>query len=152
MSARRVSELAQVFNVVVDLKEAPIGFSRLSHRDLQRKLQPANEVLELFLDKVIGDDVEDKARYLLLLIKKLFPRGKWKNFIVNEFDNLEDYSALDRNKKKTYGRQKYKVFDEVLKKVSGSEDPETHRQFMSARFLCIHQEHQNFRPLVAKPS
>ena len=147
----RTREMCEVFNVVNELKESPVGFSELSHRKRKDILKPANEVLDLFLDKVIGDDVRDQGRYLLSMIKRLFPRGKYKEFIVNEFESLEDYSSLDRKKRQIYGRHSYKVFDEILKKVSGSEDPETHRQFMSARFRCIHKNQASYEPLIKEP-
>ena len=85
-------------------------------------------------------------------IKRRLAGGKWKSFVVGEFDKLEDYFKADRTKRQINGRNNYKIFDEVLKKVSGSEDPETHRNFLDARFTSINQKKPRFKPLIEKPS
>ena len=53
---------------------------------------------------IIGKNVQDQAGYLLWNIKRRLTGGKWKSFVVGEFDKLEDYSTVNRTKRKIYGR------------------------------------------------
>ena len=153
MSAQREYELDIIYQAIQsELHQPPLGFSQLSVQERRRFLKPLNDLMDLLLNKVIGDSVHDQAGYLIGRIKKLYPRGRHMNIVVSEFEGLADYASLSRQQRLTHGRQRYKVFDEVLRKVSGSDTPETHRQFMNARFHSMHHQSEDFTPLVRQPS
>ena len=96
--------------------------------------------------------MEDQAAYLLWNIKKLFKGTSYLNFIFADFESLKDYSTLSKAERKNYGRYGYKIFDQVLAKMSGSDNQETHRKFLEARYNALHSSKQNFVPLIEEPS
>ena len=48
---------------------------------------------------------------------------------------------MSKTGRKTYGRNKYKIFDVVLRKLSGSYDNvDTQKQFLNSRFTAMHKQ------------
>ena len=88
---------------ISEIRGPEIRFRELTSAD-RRIFQSANDVLSVFLQKVVGIAVEDQAAYLSWNIKKLFKGTSYLNFIFADFESLKDYSTLTRAERKNYGR------------------------------------------------
>ena len=76
-----------------------------------------------------------------MYLKRLHPRGAHVMEVMEDFEGLKDFSTLSKTERKTYGRNKYKIFDVVLKKLSGSDgNVDTQKQFLNSRFTAMHKQ------------
>ena len=76
------------------------------------------------------------------------PRGFHVSGTLKDMKPLKSWSKLSENQSKCYKRGWYKALDEALLKFSGSDNLETQRDFLKARFQAIHVDKVIFTPLV----
>ena len=152
MSILRRIQLQEVYDKVDDISEPPLNFTSIPRERRRVDFKDANDVMTLFLEKMVGDAKTDQVSYLIYQIKRILPRGKHINAIVADLEPLKSWTDLSKNERKTYRRDVYKVFDETLLKFCGTDDIEAQRKFLNARFQVIHGEKENFTPLVEQPS
>merc|ERR1719397_1024488 len=100
--------------------------------------------------KSVGVNVEDQAGWLLYHLKRLYPNGKHLEVIMEDYEQLRDFSSVSPYLRRDYTRSQYKIFQMALKKFSGSSSMDTHRQFLKAQYSAMHQRKAEFHPLDEK--
>lgn len=152
VSSLRYNELMEVQKKVDDILAPFVKFSALGSRKRRNLLKTANEVFSSFLGKLVGPDKADQAGYLLMHLKRVHQKGGHMTMVLDDLDRFPDYSALSTTKRKYLKKTAYKLFDKTLSKISGSDDQDTHRKFLNARYYAIHHASENFKPLTEEAS
>ena len=137
---------------VENLDFAPLQISSLSPRVLRDQLREANKIFSTLIEKIVGREKAEQATFLLQHLKRLYREKTHLSFVMKDLEALPDYGTLTKDERKRYHRRLYRNFDELLQKMSGSSEEETHRSFLSARFAAMHQSKVNFKPLVEQAS
>ena len=150
MLAVRHSEFQNVRLSISALTQPPLRFSTLDDRKRREDLKPANDTLIAFMAKSVGVNVEDQAGWLLYHLKRLYPNGKHLEVIMEDYKQLRDFSSVSTHLRRNYTRAQYKIFQNAVKKFSGSTSMDTHRQFLKAQYSAMHQTKAGFHPLDEK--
>ena len=90
---------------------------------------------------IIEDDSASQVLSLIQQLKTLLPNGEHINAVIEDMKKLKNFTNLEKKQRKNESRyNRYKPFDKLLKKVSGSNEPATHRKFLCSRFQAIHKQ------------
>ena len=145
--AQKGGTFREVLQSVDSLEVEAFPHSTLNERERRDSFREAHKVISALLGKIVGSSKVDKVNFLLQHVKRLFPKGGHLKCVVDDLKSLKDYSTLRKNERKTYGRNFYKTFDVMIKKISGSNTHAVHIAFLSSRFMSMHK-----RELIQQPS
>ena len=145
--AQHSGTFSDVLQSVDSLIVESLQHSTLNERERRDSFKEAHSVISAFLGKIVGSSKIDQVSFLLQHVKRLLPRGGHIKGVAEDLKSMKDFSTLSKNERKSYGRNVYKYFDIMIKKVSGSNDPATHRNFLSSRFMSMHK-----KELIQQPS
>ena len=142
----RCEKLSRLGAAVNELEEEKLSFSNASKRQKNNHWKKECEVFESFLGAIVGRDSRDKAAFLLYHLRRLYPDRSLISICVDDFQEMRNFSTLPKDGRKSRAPT-YRVFDNLLSKMSGSLEQEVHRKFLDARLAAVHQMEEDYKPL-----
>ena len=137
---------------IENLNAPSFKFSELNSRSRRDKFKGANDVFNKLLEKIVGSERNEQVQYILWSLKRLMKKGSHLLAVVENLEQLEDYSTMSQAKRKCNGRTYYKTFDKMLSKICGSSEPEKQRKFLNERFNALHHDKRDYKPLCPEPT
>ena len=145
MSAIRDSEFIQLTQTIQNLDDVePLAFSQMRKRERKTKLRHVNKTFEALLEETVGTEKSEQGKFLIFLLKRLFPQTGWLSLISKNIGSFKNYGEMSKFQKKSLGRTAYPIFDTFFEKIIGSSDMEVQRSFLNARFNSKHADNPDF--------
>ena len=149
MRDEEFDEVHQKIEEIESLQEPHPKFSSMNPRQRSEKFRLAHEVLSALIEKAVGVDHKDQVGFLMYHLKKLCPKERVLAAAVDDFKSLKNFNTISKKQRKS---SHYKTFDKLLVKVSGTNNPDIHRNFLQVRFWAIHGKESGAKPLIDKSS
>ena len=107
-----------------------------------------NKDFNSFVEKFVGShQPQDKAALYLHQLRQLYPKQSHLSVCINDFVKMKDFSELSKNGRRSRS-QIYRAFDELLTKMSGSDDQTTQKLFLNKRFTAMHIHKEDYEELL----
>ena len=131
------------------MQEPHPKFSSMNLRQRSEKFRLPHKVFSALIEKSVGGDQKDQVAFLMYHLNKLCPRGGVLAAAVDDFKSLQNFNTISKKQRKS---NRYKIFDKLLVKFSGTNNPDIHRSFLEVRFWAIHGKERGAKPLIEKSS